>query len=204
MGMMPSLNMTLSQSGNLVDVAVVKIGDGENLPKIQLNQNHTKVYMPLNGKDYAVLHSEEKGEMPVNFKAEKDGSYTLSFSNRNAEFSYLRLIDNMTGTETNLLETPYYTFNAQTTDFASRFRLVFATKSSIDGDNFAFFNGAGNLNIYGIEGEATVQVIDVLGHVISSDTFSGSYERKLNVAPGVYMIRLIQGNDVKVQKMVIK
>ena len=44
----------------------------------------------------------------------------------------------------------------------------------------------------------------VLGHVLSTETFSGSYERKLNVAPGVYMVRLIQGNDVKVQKMVIR
>jgi len=40
--------------------------------------------------------------------------------------------------------------------------------------------------------------------MVSSNTFSGSYEQKLNVAPGVYMIRLINGNDVKVQKIVVK
>jgi hypothetical protein len=81
---------------------------------------------------------------------------------------------------------------------------VFATGSSVDGDSFAFINGMGNLCIFGIEGEATVQVMDALGHMVSSNTFSGSFEQKLNVAPGVYMIRLINGNDVKVQKIVIR
>ena len=55
-----------------------------------------------------------------------------------------------------------------------------------------------------VEGEATVQVIDVLGHVLSNEQFSGSYEKQLNVAPGVYMIRLIQGNDIRVQMMVVR
>ena len=81
---------------------------------------------------------------------------------------------------------------------------MFATGSSVDGGNFGFVNASGNFCIFGIEGEATVQVVDILGHMLSSETFSGSYEKKLNVAPGVYMLRLIQGNDVKVQKTVIK
>ena len=69
---------------------------------------------------------------------------------------------------------------------------------------FGFVNAMGNFCIFGIEGEATVQVIDMLGHVISSETFSGSYERKINGAPGVYLVRLIHGNDVKVQKVVVR
>ena len=81
---------------------------------------------------------------------------------------------------------------------------MFATGSSADGDSFAFINGMGNLSIFGIEGTATVQVMDVTGRVILSDTFSGSYEKNLNVATGVYMIRLIQGENVKVQKMVVR
>ena len=115
----------------------------------------------------------------------------------------------MTGEDVDLLAgastgSATYTFNARTTDYESRFRLVFATGSSIDGDSFGFVNAMGNLCIFGIEGEATVQVIDILGHVISSETFSGSYEKRINGAPGVYMVRLIQGNDVKVQKVVVR
>jgi len=199
-----SLNLNLSQNSNVVDRAIVRFDSKRNMPKFQLRENSTKVYIPKEGKDYAVACAGEIGEMPVSFKAESNGNYTLSFTSQEVSFSYLHLIDNMTGEDVNLLANPSYTFNAQTTDYTSRFRLVFATGSSVDGDSFGFINGAGNLSIFGIEGEATVQVIDVLGHVLSSETFSGSYERKLDVAPGVYMVRLIQGNDIKVQKMVIK
>ena len=143
--------------------------------------------------------------------------YTLSFTNDVVEFSYLHLIDYMTGDDVDLLTTgastpstgsgagsATYTFQAKTTDYASRFRLVFATGSTVDGDNIGFVNGMGNLTIFGIEGEATLQVIDVTGRMLSSETFSGSYEKRLNVAPGVYMLRLINGNDVKTQKIVVR
>ena len=199
------LNLNVIREGNRIDMARVRFGEGRGLEKFQLNPNHTKVYFEMNGKDMAVVYPEgQVGEMPVSFKAEHNGSYTLSFTSQEVSFSYLHLIDNMTGADVDLLANPSYSFSAQTTDYASRFRLVFATGSSIDGDSFAFINGMGNLCIFGIEGEATLQVVDVLGHVISSNQFSGSYEQKLNVAPGVYMLRLINGNDVKVQKMVIK
>ncbi len=197
------LDMTVFGSTNS-DMVRIRFAEGRGLEKFQINPNHTKLYIPMEGKDYAVVSAGNVGEMPVSFKAEKNGSYTIGFNTKNVEFSYLHLIDNMTGADVDLLETPTYTFSAKTTDYANRFKLVFATGNSVDGDSFAFINGAGNLSIFGIEGTATVQVMDVLGHVVSSNTFSGSYECKLNVAPGVYMIRLIQGNDVKIQKMVIR
>jgi hypothetical protein len=42
---------------------------------------------------------------------------------------YLHLIDSLTGADVDLLTEPSYTFDAKTTDDASRFRLVF------DGDD---------------------------------------------------------------------
>ena len=205
-----TLNINLAQAvtnrgeKGATDNAIIRFGEGNTLEKFSFRENSTKVYIPMDNKDYAVVNAGNVGEMPVSFKAEHNGSYTLSFNAQEVSFSYLHLIDNMTGNDVDLLANPSYSFNAQTTDYASRFRLVFATGSSADGDSFGFINGMGNLCIFGIEGTATVQVVDVLGHVISSDTFSGSYERKLNAAPGVYMVRLIQGNDVKVQKMIVR
>ena len=148
----------------------------------------------------------EGNEQPFSFKASKDGNYTINVDAEDMEFSYLHLIDNLTGNDVNLLIEPIYSFEAKTTDYASRFKLVFAFGSSEDpeSDSFAFLNSSGNLTIYGIDGEATLQVLDVLGHVLSSEQFSGSYEKKLNVAPGVYMLRLIHGDDVKVQKIVVR
>ena len=200
-----ALNINALRQGSRVDLARVRFGSNSSLPKMQLNPRHTKVYIPQESKDYAVVSAQgEVGEMPVSFKAEENGTYTLSFTNEEVTFSYLHLIDNMTGTDIDLLANPTYSFDARTTDYESRFRLVFATGSSVDGDSFGFINGMGNLTIFGIEGEATLQVIDVTGRMLSSETFSGSYEKRLNVAPGVYMLRLINGNDVKVQKMVVR
>ena len=197
--------INIGQSNKIVDRAVVSIGESRSeLRKFQLNPNHTKVFIPKEGKDYAVVSAGEMGEMPVNFKAEKSGAYTMNLSSENVKFSYLHLIDNLTGNDVDLLANPTYSFNAQTTDYASRFRLVFATDNSVNSDSFGFVNNSGNFCVYGIEGEATLQVFDVLGHMLSSETFSGSIEKKVNAATGVYMMRLINGNDVKVQKVIIK
>ena len=194
----------LSKDGTVHDKAIVSFDEGTLLGKYFFNETHAKLYIPQGSEDYAIAFSEKTGEMPLNFKATKSGEYTLSFNTEGVKLAYLHLIDNITGADVNLLQTPSYIFEGKANDYASRFRLMFATGSSASSDAFGFINGMGNLCIFGIEGEATIQVIDVMGRVLSSETFSGSYERKLDVAPGVYMIRLINGNDVKVQKMIVK
>lgn len=199
-----SLSLNVSRANRVLDRTIVRFGGDRDLPKFQLNANSTKVYIPMEGEDYAIVSAEGMGEMPVNFRAEKSGSYTISAKGEEVNFTYLHLIDNMTGADVDLLSTPSYSFEASTTDYESRFRLLFATGSSEEGDNFGFINGAGNLSIYGIEGEATLQVMDVNGRVLSTETFSGSYEKSLNVAAGIYMLRLTHGDNVKVQKMVIR
>ena len=197
-----SLSLNVSSESKLVDRAIVCFGSNSSLGKMIFRENDTKIYMTQNNKDYAVVSAEDQGEMPVSFKAEKNGTYNISFNAQNAEFSYLHLIDNMTGSNVDLLATPSYSFNANTNDYASRFKLVFA-KSNEGNDSFGFISD-GNLLIYGIEGEATVQVIDVTGRILSSETFSGSYSKALNAADGVYMVRLIQGENVRTQKIVVK
>ena len=196
----------VTRSGHLIpfDRAIIRFGEGQALPKFQLHKESAKLYIPQNGQDYAVVTAEEQGEMPINFSANENGSYTLSFSCENVEFSYLHLFDNKTGTDVDLLSTPTYTFNATTMDYESRFKLVYATGSSIDGDSFTFLNSNGNFSIFGIEGEATLQVLDVMGRMLSTESFNGSIEKRLDVAPGVYFIRLVNGSDVKTQKIVVR
>ena len=75
--------------------------------------------------------------------------------------------------------------------------------ASTDSKTFGFINDSGNFCIFNIEGEATLQVVDVMGRILSNENFNGSYEKRLDVVPGVYMLRLINGNNVKVQKIVI-
>ena len=199
-----SVSLNVSRANRMLDRTIVNFGGNTQLPKFQLRSTSTKVYIPVDGSDYAIVSAEAMGELPVNFKAEKSGSYTISAQGEEVNFTYLHLIDNMTGADVDLLTTPSYSFNATTTDYAQRFRLLFATGSSVDGDTFAFVNGAGNLSIFGIEGEATLQVMDINGRVLSTENFSGSYEKQLNVAAGIYMLRLTNGDNVRVQKMVIR
>ena len=72
--------------------------------------------------------------MPLNFKAARNGEYTLSFKVENVDLEYLHLIDNLAGNDIDLLVTPTYTFEAKTSDYASRFRLVFSA-SETDGSS---------------------------------------------------------------------
>ena len=196
------LALNLSNGCAVIDRAIVSFGEGRQLSKFQLNKNHTKVYIPVEGKDYAVVRAEEMGEMPVNFMAESNGTYSLSFSSENTEFAYLHLIDNLTGTDVDLLETPSYSFEASTTDYASRFKLVFATGSSTGSETFAFYsNGSFVINN---EGNATLQVIDVMGRIVKSESVNGCTSVNVNAAPGVYMLRLLNGDNVKTQKVVVK
>ena len=200
-----SIRVEVLKDSKLIDRLLVKNAERQPLEKFSLNEQRTKVYAIQDRKELAIVPCEGN-EQPVNFKAAKNGNYTLSVNADGMEFTYLHLIDNLTGNDVDLLTNPNYSFEAKTTDYATRFKLVFATDSSVDTetDSFAFIDGNGNLTLYGIEGEATLQVVDLLGHVLSSQEFSGSYSKKLDVATGTYVLRLIQGNDIKVQKMVVK
>ena len=192
------LALNLMGNNTLVDRAIVNFGEG-SLSKFQIHSNSTKLYIPMDGVDYAVVSSAEMGELPVNFKTEKSGSYTLAVSSE-LSFSYLHLIDNKTGADIDLLATPSYSFEAQATDYASRFRLVFATGNS--DDTFAFYSNGSF--VISNEGDATVQVMDVTGRMLSSEAISGSASINVEGAAGVYMVRLVNGENVRVQKIIVK
>ena len=189
-----------SNRGSSIDRAIVRFNNSSLLPKFQINEDNTKLYIPQNGKDYAIVNAEDHGELPVHFKAAKNGNYTISFNTENVTMGYLHLIDNRTGDDIDLLATPSYTFDAKTTDYESRFKLVFATGNASD-DNFGFFSN-GNLVINN-EGAATLQVIDITGRIISSESINGCYSKTVDAAAGVYMLRLINGDNVKTQKIVL-
>ncbi len=199
------LNLNAFQSGNRVDLARIRFSEGRNLSKFMLHRDASRLYIPQEGREYAVVHTDGIGELPVNFKATENGTYTINVSTEDVEMSYLHLIDNLTGEDVNLMESPSYSFEAKTTDYASRFRLVFSTISgNSDGDNetFAFFSN-GKLIVLN-EDQATLQVIDMIGRVLSSETLSGNTEINLNQPAGIYMLRLVNGENVKTQKIVVR
>lgn len=190
----------LKDRGNTIDRAIVSLGEGGTLPKFMLNPEATKIYIEQGGDDYAVVSSNED-EIPVSFKAASNGTYTLNVAVQNAELDYLHLVDNLAGTDTDLLANPNYTFEANTGDYASRFTLVLRNTTGLV-EHFAFFNGH-NWTVSN-QGEATLQVIDVTGRLVSTKTIDGTTQLDINAAPGVYMFRLVNGSDVKVQKVIVR
>jgi hypothetical protein len=110
---------------NVLDNAIIRFDGGATLGKFQLDANSTKVYFSQEGKDYAIVDADGANEIPLSLKAEKNSNYTLSFTHENVSLSYLHLIDNLTGADVDLLQSTSYSFNAKTTDYANRFKLVF-------------------------------------------------------------------------------
>ena len=190
--------------GNVIDNAIVSFSEGSMMNKFYLKDNTTRVYIPQGNEEMAVVRSAAEAEMPVSFKASENGTYTLAIETENVEMNYLHLIDNLTGMDVDLLQTPSYTFEAKTNDYTSRFRLVFkASSTSSEADEtFAYYDGS-NWTVSNL-GEATLQVVDVTGRTVSSETINGNATISLNQTPGVYMLRLVNGNSVKVQKVVVR
>jgi len=211
-----TLNVSLTKAdiktNTLIDRAIVRFDEASLLPKFQLNPNHTKIYIPQNGTDYAVVYTQAEGELPLNLKVEENGRYTLSVDIEKVSFDYLHLIDNMTGDDVDLLATPSYTFNARKTDYASRFKLVFDATgieengASTGSATFAYNNGSEWVIDGASTGSATciLQVIDMMGRVLSSESINGTTTKAINAAQGIYMLRLVNGDSVKVQKIVVR
>ena len=110
------------------DRVIIRFDESDMLPKFKIDNNSTKLYITQGNTDYAVVRGEGKGELPISFKAESDGSYTLSISNEGVSFAYLHLIDNLTGANIDLLAQPEYTFESQAGDFAKRFTITYEAK----------------------------------------------------------------------------
>ncbi len=197
------LSMTLSQGSSTIDRAIIQFGKGETLDKFMLDQSNTKLYIPQNDKEFAAVATQATaGEMPVSFKASKNGKYAITVNTANVEATYLHLIDNLTGEDTDLLACPTYSFNANTSDYASRFKLVFSVKDTEPAevtDTFAFISN-GEI-IISNEGRATLQLIDAMGRIIRNQQIEGEARISTQgLTAGVYVLTL----NGMTQKIVVK
>jgi hypothetical protein len=201
----------------IIDNAIVTFNEGSQLGKFYFGEQDANLYISQGGEEYAIAYSNGYGEMPLNFRANENGQYTITVNPEGVEMGYLHLIDNMTGADVDLLALRQaqgpatYTFNATTRDYESRFRLVFSTNEtdgpSTGSGTFAFISN-GEIVITGVADtcDASLQVVDVLGHICRDEMIASPDHRvyTAGMAPGVYVLRLVNGNDVKVQKIVVK
>ena len=122
----PSITLSImhAEDNTVLDKVRINLDSDESLEKYTIRESCTKLFIPQNGQDFAVASANGVNEMPISFKAAQDGTHVLSLEVENAEIGYLHLIDNLTGKDIDLLTTPSYTFEANTSDPAERFRIT--------------------------------------------------------------------------------
>ena len=206
----PVVNLYVeSQSGNR-DLAIVELNRPElgGAYKVEgLRNANFKLYAHYGNANYSLLFAPiDAKRVPVHFRTMEDGTFTLTWETLHGTFSSLFLVDNLTGQRCNMLTTDHYTFEGSVDDYAARFYITFNATGvdEMDGasDEFAWFDG----NDWIVTGQGQLEVIDVTGRVLQSRRVSGEQTRLHldNVAAGVYVMRLTEGNRAKVQKIVVK
>ena len=180
--------------GTIIDRAIVNFDKGRTLPKFQIKDNSTKLYIPQNGKDYAITFSYRIGELPMNFKAEETGVYTLSFSGEN--MNGISLVDMIDGAVFDLSVNDTYTFIGTSADRADRFKLVFSSPNDSNIEIFAYQTGSDIV----VSGEGELQVFDVMGRMVMTQYINGVEAVEKPSTTGVYIFRL----NEKSQKIVVR
>lgn len=157
------LCIEVHEADTLRDRVYVKTGEGSSCSKFIFNPDTPKLFIPKGDKDYALAYTDGAKVMPLNFTYTKQGIYTLTFDTEAIECDYMHLIDNATGIDIDLFQTPSYTFNSSDCNYATRFKIVFEERAANDiVDNFAYV-GNGELII---NGTGTLQVFDILGRQV--------------------------------------
>ena len=207
----PLVNLFAIEESGAADVVTVELGrptPGGAQVMHGLRTGNGKIWCHYNDEDYAIAYTQPGiSEVSIRFESAEDTEYTMRWSTRNGEFSYLHLIDNLTGANIDCLSESEYKFSSRTSDYTSRFKLVFGY-TGIEEDSeaeatqtFAFMMGDEMV----VNGEGVLQVFDVNGRMVASRELHGvqSTVALPEVANGVYVLRLTEGRQSRVQKMVI-
>lgn len=183
------------------DVAYLYFGNHLPLTKINhLNDEAPMLYIHNEKADQAVAVMNDRSEVKsvnVNFEAKTTGKYTLSCKTK-GEFSYLHVIDRLTGEDVDMLLEDEYEFMASKNDNANRFivKLEYSENAeNSDNSIFAYQNGSDIV----VTGEGELQIFDVMGRMVSTQNVNG--RETVNVsAQGVYIFRL----NGMTQKIVVR
>ena len=184
-----------------------ELGGGEKMSS--LRSGNALIYSRFEGQDWQTLFTPEGvSEVPVRFEAFEDGIYTMKWETYNGNFSYMHLIDNLAGKDIDCLAAEEYQFEGKTSDYKSRFKLVFQctgvdenTDDEATNVSFAFQHEDELI----VNGEGFLQLFDVTGRCLMTADVHGEQSSLIlpPIATGVYLLRL-SGTQVKVQKIIIQ
>lgn len=180
-------------NGDSEDVAYLYGGtDKRNLKKISHLNNHLpELSFYCDQQRYAIAYCDG-GDIPVRFDNRMASTFVMTWDVSDWQGEHPYLIDNFTGATVDMLSMQDYTFEASGNEHPFRFRLVLGNG----------FEDGGIIN-HSLQGEGILHVYDIMGRVVlcSDDASTASTE---GLAPGVYVVRWIDGNNVSTQKIVVR
>lgn len=193
--------------GTVSDKAYIYLGEGHGLEKREnIDRQHPALYIRYNDTDFAIAHIDSDAEaIPLGFKHHGKSTYKISTKDE-ADLSYLHLIDNLTGTDTDLSGGKSYTFSTSDDEYEMRFSLVFKEDNygqEPDSESYVYVNNNKELVFVNIGNQAQGQIINILGQVHSSFTISGGKKSIANLESGLYIIRILDGGNTFTQKIIV-
>lgn len=196
-------NIKFSVANNqFEDVTYALFMDEIGLTKINhRNPDAPMLFIPQDGENYAIATMGDDTEtFGLNFKAMTTGMYTLS-AKADGMFSYLHVIDRLTGEDIDMLTGDKYEFIGSPRDNEARFIVKLRYNANgFDNDEFIYQNGDELI----VNGEGELQVYDVMGRYVASYNVNGNKRISAEqFSNAVYIFRLI-GSDVKTQKIVVR
>lgn len=194
-----------------VEINRPDVGGGQKMKGLRLGD--ALLYARWDDVDYQTAFTPEGvREVPVRFEAIEDGIFTMKWNMLHGDFHYVHLIDNLAGADVDMLRATEYKFEGRTTDYASRFKLVFEVtglEEPDDGDDpsagsgsFAFQMGDELI----VNGAGVLQMFDLTGRCLLSTQTAGDQSSVSlpRVAAGMYLLRLTGSQQNRIQKIIIK
>ncbi|MBQ6772162.1 MAG: T9SS type A sorting domain-containing protein [Bacteroidales bacterium] len=192
-----------------VEINRPDVGGGQKMKGLRIGD--ATICARWEGIDYQTAFTPEGvSEVPVRFEAFDDEVFTMKWNTLHGDFHYLHLIDNLTGADVDMLTAQEYKFEGRTTDYVSRFKLVFDVTgieepedgTSTDPVTFAFQMGDELI----VNGAGVLQMFDITGRCLLSTQTAGAQSSVSlpKVAAGVYLLRMTGNQQSKIQKIIIK
>ncbi len=196
-----NLSITVTQQTSkrgvaaISDKAIVSFNEGCKLGKFYFKQQDANIYIPQDGRDYAIVYSDRNGEIPLHLKATKVGYFTIIFDGMSLKG--VRLFDKIENVTIDLGVENKYTFIGAPNDRKDRFVLLFDGTSENGNDIFAYQNGSDII----VSGEGELRVFDVMGRLVMTRQIHGVETcHGASLQTGVYIFIL----NGKTQKIVVR
>ena len=179
------------------DEAYIFFKEGRGLNKIEhRNTDIPMLYVSKDGEDFAIAEMSDNVKLVnIGFEAKKMGQYKLIIEAA-GQFSYLHLIDKLTGKDVDLLLDNEYEFVGTPNDRRDRFVVYLDYMNNDNSEIFVYQNGDDIV----VSGEGELQVFDVMGRLVATYRINGVETIRKPEKTGVYIYKM----NEKTQKIVVR